>query len=111
MGSRVIRGNLMVIPIKNSIIYVEPIYLQATQSKLPELKRVVLSYGDSVVMTQSLDEAVDAVFRSVRPAPDESGATKEKAPETDRRLLEKLRSQIRGLEEVVNELLHSRGKK
>ena len=39
----------MVVPVKDSLIYVEPIYLQATQSKLPELKRVIFSYGDRVV--------------------------------------------------------------
>lgn len=62
MGSRVIRGNLMVIPIKDSLVYVEPIYLQATQSKFPELKRVIFSYGDQVVMAKTLNEAIDTVF-------------------------------------------------
>ena len=43
IGSKVIRGNLMVVPIEQSLLYVEPIYLQATESKLPELKRVITS--------------------------------------------------------------------
>lgn len=62
MGSRVVRGNLMAIPIEQSLIYVEPIYLQATQSKLPELKRVILAYGDQVVMTDSLNSAIGQIF-------------------------------------------------
>ena len=62
VGSRVIRGNLMVVPVKDSLIYVEPIYLQATQSKLPELKRVIFSYGDKVVMDETLPRAISTLF-------------------------------------------------
>ena len=61
-GSRVIRGNLMIIPIKESLLYVEPIYLQATQSKFPELKRVVVAYQDKVVMRENLTTAILDVF-------------------------------------------------
>ncbi|MDA1352877.1 MAG: UPF0182 family protein [bacterium] len=67
MGSRVIRGNLMVVPIDGTLIYAEPIYLQATQSKLPELKRVILAYNDRVVMESSLALALDALH-SGRPS-------------------------------------------
>lgn len=62
VGSRVIRGNLMVIPIKDSLVYVEPIYLQATQSKLPELKQVIFAYGDTVVMADNINSAIEKVF-------------------------------------------------
>ncbi len=58
VGSRVIRGNLMVIPYKNSILYIEPIYLQATQSKLPELKRVIVAFGDKVTMSNSIYDGI-----------------------------------------------------
>jgi hypothetical protein len=47
MGSRVIRGNLLVIPIENSILYVSPLYLRAEAGQLPELKRVIAAYGDA----------------------------------------------------------------
>ena len=60
--SKVIRGNLMVVPIEDTLIYVEPIYLQATQSELPELKRVIFSYGDQIVMSDSLETAVNQIF-------------------------------------------------
>jgi uncharacterized protein len=59
VGSKVIRGNIMVIPIKTSLIYVEPIYLQAN---LPELKRVIFAYKDSVVMARDLDLAIEKTF-------------------------------------------------
>lgn len=66
MGSRVIRGNLMVVPIDGALIYAEPIYLQATQSKLPELKRVILAYNDQVVMETSLASALNALSSGKR---------------------------------------------
>ena len=62
MGSRVIRGNLLVIPIENSILYVSPLYLRAAQGQLPELKRVIAAYGDHVVMKETLAEALSALF-------------------------------------------------
>lgn len=61
-GSRVIRGNLLVIPIERSILYVEPLYLQAETSELPELKRVIVGYGGQIVMRETLDQALNAVF-------------------------------------------------
>jgi uncharacterized protein len=61
-GSRVIRGNLLVIPLGNSFLYVEPIYLQAETSALPELRRVIVASGDTVVMRPTLDEALTALI-------------------------------------------------
>jgi len=65
-GSRVIRGNLLVVPIGNSILYVTPLYLRAQSGQLPELKRVIAIYGDRVVMEETLAGALAALFR--RPA-------------------------------------------
>ncbi len=62
MGSSVIRGNLLVIPIEHSFLYVEPVYLQSEQSKMPELKRVIVSLGDKLQMRDNLDDALRAVF-------------------------------------------------
>jgi uncharacterized protein len=63
MGSRVIRGNLLVIPIENSILYVSPLYLRAELGQLPELKRVIAAYGDRVVMEETLPAALAALFK------------------------------------------------
>lgn len=60
--ARTIRGQLMVIPIKDSILYVEPLYLQATGNKFPELKRVILAYGDRVVMSETLEQGLQQIF-------------------------------------------------
>jgi uncharacterized protein len=63
MGSRVIRGaNLLVIPIENSILYVSPLYLRAERGHLPELKRVIASHGEHLVMKETLAEALSALF-------------------------------------------------
>ncbi|HVC61318.1 MAG TPA: UPF0182 family protein [Acetobacteraceae bacterium] len=67
MGSRVIRGNLLVVPIDNSILYVSPLYLRAESGQLPELKRVIAAYGDRVVMEKTLPEALAALFRQTAP--------------------------------------------
>ncbi|MDI6631765.1 MAG: UPF0182 family protein [Thermoanaerobacteraceae bacterium] len=61
-GSRVIRGNLLIIPVKDALIYVEPLYLQAEQSRMPELRRVILVHGDRIVMESSLAAALEKVF-------------------------------------------------
>jgi uncharacterized membrane protein (UPF0182 family) len=68
LGSRVIRGNLLVIPIEDSIVYVEPLYLRAEQGQLPELKRIFATYGDRVVMEETLSAALAALFKETAPA-------------------------------------------
>src|SRR5580698_8689127 len=67
MGWRVIRGNLLVIPIENSILYVSPLYLRSESGQLPELKRVIAAYGDRVVMQDTLPEALAALFGQATP--------------------------------------------
>ena len=61
-GSRVTRGNLLVIPINNSILYIEPLYMQAETGQLPELKRVLVSDGVRVVMEENLAMALEVLF-------------------------------------------------
>jgi uncharacterized membrane protein (UPF0182 family) len=61
-GSRVIRGDLLVIPIEESLLYVQPLYLQAEGGRIPELKRVVAAYQNRVVMRETLDEGLAELF-------------------------------------------------
>ena len=61
-GSIVIRGNLLVIPVGESLLYAEPIYLQAESLEFPELKRVILASADRVVMEPTLQRAVAALL-------------------------------------------------
>ncbi|MHB8049744.1 MAG: UPF0182 family membrane protein [Coriobacteriia bacterium] len=61
-GSGVRWGNLLVIPINDSIVYVQPLYLQSEQTSMPQLTRVVVAYGDKIAMEPTLDTALLAVF-------------------------------------------------
>jgi uncharacterized membrane protein (UPF0182 family) len=63
-GSQVIRGNLLVIPVGESLIYAEPLYLRAERSDLPELKRVLLSYGPKVIMEENLQRGLQILLDS-----------------------------------------------
>ncbi|MDI6891370.1 MAG: UPF0182 family protein [Actinomycetota bacterium] len=77
-GSSVIRSNLLVIPIEDSLLYVEPLYLQAEQTALPELTRVIIAHGDRVTMEESLEEALLVVFGGRAEARPEEKLTEEK---------------------------------
>lgn len=74
-GSEVIRGNLLVLPIKNSLMYIEPLYLRATNGQIPELKRVILVSGEKVVMRETLAQALTALFGQSPTAPAEGSET------------------------------------
>jgi uncharacterized protein len=64
-GSQVIRGDLLVIPIEEALMYVQPIYLQAQGGRIPELKRVVVAYQNRVVMRETLDQGLAEMFGGV----------------------------------------------
>lgn len=63
-GSSVIRGNLLVIPIGDSLLYVEPLYLQAANGNIPELRRVILATAEEVIMAENLGLALAELFGS-----------------------------------------------
>ncbi|NCO94003.1 MAG: UPF0182 family protein [Armatimonadetes bacterium] len=109
-GSRVIRGNVLVIPIEDSLLYVEPIYLQAERSELPELKRVIVASGNEVVMEPTLEGALERLFpglaeqratplpgggtegapsaTTIAPVPTAAGAPKPSSADTRQQLIE-----------------------
>jgi len=63
-GSEVIRGNLVIIPIEESFLYIEPIYLKASASgALPQLKRVIVAYENEVAMEETLEDALNVIFK------------------------------------------------
>ena len=84
-GSEVIRGNLLVIPIEESLIFVQALYLRAEGGRIPELKRVIVAYEDQVVMEETLEQGLTLLFggsgaaesarsRAAIAAPSEPGA-------------------------------------
>jgi uncharacterized membrane protein (UPF0182 family) len=68
-GSNVIRGNVLAIPIDNTLLYVEPIYLQAETAAYPELRLVVVMHGDTMSYAESFDAALSGLFRDAAPGP------------------------------------------
>ena len=61
-GSQVIRGSLLAIPIEKSILYVESLYLAAAKGQLPELKRVIVAFGNAIAMEETLELALQRIF-------------------------------------------------
>lgn len=61
-GSTYSRGNMFIIPIEGSLMYVEPIYLESSNSSLPEVKRVIIYYNERIAYEETLAEALDAMF-------------------------------------------------
>jgi uncharacterized membrane protein (UPF0182 family) len=73
-GSRVLRGSLFAIPIDQSLIYIQPLYLAADQGgALPELRRVVVAYGNQIAMEPSLELGLQRIFGG-RPQGEERAA-------------------------------------
>jgi uncharacterized membrane protein (UPF0182 family) len=73
-GSQVITGNLLAIPIEQSIIYVQPIFLASEKGQLPELKRIIVAYGNTIAMEENLEMALSRIFGG-------SATIKEKYPQ------------------------------
>ena len=101
-GSTVMRGNLLVIPIKNSLVYVEPLYITSqNEASLPEVKRIIVSYGDKIVMEPSLDEAFAKLFGSYSQNSAESNEPPMViTPETNT-LLEEIKSEYNNLQNAA----------
>ncbi|MGA2410838.1 MAG: UPF0182 family protein, partial [Candidatus Binataceae bacterium] len=82
MGSKVLLGNLLVIPVEDSLLYVEPLYIRAQDGQLPELKRVLASYSDRTVMGDDLDLTLAALFKGAEGVPSPVIAGAGQAPVT-----------------------------
>jgi uncharacterized membrane protein (UPF0182 family) len=66
-GSRVNRGTMIIQPIGEAIVYIQPVYLEATQGiRIPQLKRLILSKGGTVVMEPSLEQGLEALNERMR---------------------------------------------
>jgi len=109
-GSSVLRGSIVIVPINNSLLYVEPIYLEAdSENSLPEMKRVILFYNDRIVMEENLQLAIDVLFDKreanepvVRDNQDMSEEQIRLLNEINA-LLEQQKRDINRLEELINE--------
>jgi uncharacterized membrane protein (UPF0182 family) len=83
-GSQVIRGSLLAIPIEKSLLYVQPLYLAASQGSLPELKRVIVAFGNQIAMEETFEQSLQRIFGAKpgqRAAPVAPVTAAESAPE------------------------------
>ena len=107
-GSQVIRGDLLAIPIEKSILYVEPLYLAAEKSQLPELKRVIVAFGNSVAMEENLELALQRIFGGEmmreKPAP-QAGVAALAPPEkrTDQAMAQEALARYRKAQEFLRQ--------
>jgi uncharacterized membrane protein (UPF0182 family) len=65
-GSKVLQGHLLIIPIEQSLLYVEPLYLVADQNSVPTIARVTVAYQNKIVMEPTLKEALEKLFRQFK---------------------------------------------
>jgi hypothetical protein len=82
-GSQVIRGSMLAIPIEASLLYVQPLYLSAERGSLPELKRVIVAFGNQIAMEETLEQSLQRIFggrpaeaKAAVPAPEVAGKEK-----------------------------------
>ena len=69
-GSQVLRGQMLVLPIEHTFLYVEPIYIQASQAKMPQLKKVALAMGNNLVYADTYQQALAQLAGENLPAPE-----------------------------------------
>jgi uncharacterized membrane protein (UPF0182 family) len=92
-GSQVIRGSLLAIPIEQSLLYVQPLYLAAEQGSLPELKRVIVAFGNQIAMEETLEQSLQRIFGGKpipvqTPAVPQAAAAAKDQPDPARQALE-----------------------
>jgi uncharacterized protein len=81
-GSEVIHGNLLVIPIEEALLYIQPLYLRAEGGKIPELKRVIVAHGNDIAMAETLDVALSNLFGTSRETTEGEQPPPKAAPST-----------------------------
>ena len=80
-GSQVLQGQTLVLPVGDTFLYVSPLYLQATQARMPQLKKVVLAVGNRLIYADTYEQAI-AMLGGSQPAPTSSAApSKPQTPE------------------------------
>ncbi|MFQ5801269.1 MAG: UPF0182 family protein [Candidatus Methylomirabilales bacterium] len=104
-GSQVIHGPLLAIPIETSLLYIQPLYLAAEEGSLPELKRVIVAYGNQISMQETLDQALAKIFSetSLVPPPATPRPPTAHIPSSIRELATKALQQFRRAQELLQQ--------
>jgi len=105
-GSEILRGNVVIVPIENSLLYVEPIYIESdNENAIPEMKRVIVAYGNRIAMEKNLEDALMVIFgeREQTPVPGaglEQGTLEELSDK-----YQELKEYVEEIEKLIEELL------
>ena len=111
-GSQVLRGQMLVLPIEHTFLYVEPIYIQASQAKMPQLKKVALAMGNNLVYADTYQQALAQLAGENLPSPEATAqqpqpaatpaTTPAPAPAPDARISE-IRRHLQRYRELVSQ--------
>jgi len=73
-GSQVLRGQMLVLPVGDTLLYIEPIYIQASEAKMPQLKKIAMAIGNRLIYTDTYEQAVAELAGMRAAAPPTAGA-------------------------------------
>jgi len=107
-GSDVIRGNLLAIPIQDTVLYVEPVYIESSnETSLPEVKQVIMAYGDNIVMEDTFDNALEAILAKVDSdftTDEDEGKQEDESEDSTEEEIEEEPEPILGADELLDEI-------
>ncbi len=108
-GSQVLRGQMLVLPVENTLVYVEPIYIQAAEARMPQLKKVVVAMGNRLIYADTYEDAVAQLTGQQAPparqpaAPAAAPAAPQPEPDESRRVLEEISRRLQRYKELMGQ--------
>src|SRR6266853_1230133 len=112
-GSRVLRGNIVALPVTGGFLYVESIYIQAMEAKMPQLKKVVLAMGDRLIYRDTFDQALAELTGGAaapKPAPESVASAQAAAPAVSGNSTADLANRVRQIRDQAQQLVQELGK-
>jgi len=103
-GSRVLRGNIIALPVTGGFLYLESIYIQATEARMPQLKKVVLAMGDRLIYRDTFDEALADLATAHAPAASTATTPPQVAATTSEPKASSLAERLRRLHDQAEQL-------
>jgi len=110
-GSQVLRGQMLVLPVANTFVYVQPIYIQAAEARMPQLKKVAMAVGNSLIYTDTYEQGLEelarlmqgAVPEAAKPAAVAAGAPAAAVAPALERKLQVIRTHLRRYRELASQ--------
>jgi len=103
-GSRVLRGNIIALPVTGGFLYLESIYIQATEARMPQLKKVVLAMGDRLIYRDNFDEALAELTSAPAPAPTNAASPPAPVAASSGKIAPSLAERLRQLHDQAEQL-------